>query len=150
MKRSIGIVTVVIILLVAGGGYWRWRMVKAPLATKVATAAVQRSSLAATVNAAGNITAHQLVDLSFAQSGVAKKINVKVGDRVTAGQLLAEADTADLNLQLRRRGGQSQSRAGQAGTDSESDDCPGHRQRPRQTDLGPGQLRQGGCRTQPG
>ncbi len=64
------------------------------------TATVQRGNLTATVNAAGNITPHQQVALNFGQAGTVAKVYVKVGDRVQAGQVLAELDTTDLQLQL--------------------------------------------------
>ena len=64
------------------------------------TATVQRGNLTATVNAAGNITAHQQVALNFGQAGTVQKVNVRAGDRVTAGQVLTQLDTSDLQLQL--------------------------------------------------
>jgi len=94
---AIGAAAVAIIV----GGYLRFRPNTAAAAASVPTATVQRSTLTATVNTAGNIQSHQSVDLTFGQSGVVRKIYVKVGDRVAAGDLLAELDTADLNLQLR-------------------------------------------------
>jgi HlyD family secretion protein len=64
------------------------------------TATVQRGNLTATVNAAGNISAHQQVALNFGQAGTVQKVNVRAGDRVKAGQVLTELDTSDLQLQL--------------------------------------------------
>ena len=58
-------------------------------------------TLSATINSAGNVAAHQVADLTFGQSGIVRKVNVKVGDRVKAGDVLAELDTATLSLQLR-------------------------------------------------
>ena len=102
MKKRVKYLTVIVILAaIAGGVFLRFRSNPAAAATHVATATVQRSSLSATVNTAGNIQSHQSVDLSFGQSGTVKKINVKVGDSVKIGDVLAELDTADLNLQLR-------------------------------------------------
>jgi HlyD family secretion protein len=68
--------------------------------TDLTTATVQRGSLVATVNAAGNITAHQQVGLNFGQIGTVEKVLVQVGDHVKQGQVLAELDTRDLALQL--------------------------------------------------
>jgi multidrug efflux pump subunit AcrA (membrane-fusion protein) len=102
MKKFAGLMLIVVIagLLASCAG------ANAPsAATKTAagtqnTATVQRGNLTATVNAAGNITAHQQVALNFGQSGTVQKVNVKVGDRVKAGQVLTELDTSDLQLQL--------------------------------------------------
>ncbi len=102
MKRGVKIVGIVALLaVVAGGGYLRLRTQPAAAASSAPTATVQRDTLTATISAAGNIQAHQAADLSFGQSGVVKKLNVKVGDQVKAGDVLAELDTTDLNLQLR-------------------------------------------------
>lgn len=102
MKKLVKITIIVVaIAAVSVGAYLRLRPGEAAAASNVSTATVQRGSLAATVNAAGNIQAHQAADLSFGQSGTVQKINVKLGDRVKAGDVLAELDTADLQLQLR-------------------------------------------------
>lgn len=100
-KRTKILIVVVVMIAAAGGVFLRFRPSQVAAATNVATATVQRGSLSATVNTAGNIQSHQSVDLTFGQSGTVKKLNVKVGDRVNAGDVLAELDTADLNLQLR-------------------------------------------------
>lgn len=102
MKKLLKIAAIgTAVIAIVGGGYLRLRPDTAAAAANVATATVQRSTLTATVNTAGNIQAHQSVDLAFGQSGVVKAVYVKVGDRVQAGDLLAELDTADLSLQLR-------------------------------------------------
>jgi len=101
-RKSVKIIVLLVVgVLVAGAVYLKLRPNQVAAATNVSTATVQRGSLTATVNSAGNIQTHQSADLSFGQSGAVKKINVKVGDRVKTGDVLAELDTADLNLQLR-------------------------------------------------
>lgn len=101
-QKTIRTILIVLALaIIASAAYLRLRPSQAAATTAVPTATVQRSTLTATVNTAGNIQSHQSVDLTFGQSGTVRKINVKVGDRVTAGDVLAELDTADLNLQLR-------------------------------------------------
>jgi len=64
------------------------------------TAPVQRSTLVATVNAAGNIQAQTRLNLNFQTAGLVSKVNVNVGDKVEAGQVLAELDTSELALQV--------------------------------------------------
>ena len=101
-RKSVKIIVLLVVgVLVAGAVYLKLRPNQVAAATNVSTATVQRGSLTATVNSAGNIQTHQSADLSFGQSGTVKKINVKVGDRVKTGDVLAELDTTDLNLQLR-------------------------------------------------
>ncbi len=102
MKKALtGAGIVVLVLAITAGVYLRTRAAGGPATSNAATATVQRGSLAASVNAAGNITAHQQADLSFGQSGQVRRVDVQVGDRVKAGQVLAELDTANLALQVR-------------------------------------------------
>jgi HlyD family secretion protein len=102
MKKFVRIIIIVAaITAVSVGAYLRLHPQDASAATNVATATVTRGTLTATVNTAGNIQAHQQADLSFGQSGTVKAINVEVGERVKAGDVLAELDTADLDLQQR-------------------------------------------------
>ena len=102
MKKLVKIVVIgVVAAVIVGAGYLRLRPNTAAAAANVATATVQRGSLSATVNTAGNVQSHRSVDLNFGQSGTVKTLNVAVGDRVQAAAVLAELDTADLTLQLR-------------------------------------------------
>jgi len=64
------------------------------------TATVRRGELTATINAAGVVTADSQVTLVFQTSGRIKEINVKVGDQVKAGQVLARLDAPDLELNV--------------------------------------------------
>jgi HlyD family secretion protein len=70
----------------------------AATAQQLQTATVTRGSLQATVSASGTIAAHAQVAVPFQNSGQIKTINVKVGDKVKAGQVLASLDTADLEV----------------------------------------------------
>ena len=78
-RKSVKIIVLLVVgVLVAGAVYLKLRPNQVAAATNVSTATVQRGSLTATVNSAGNIQAHQSADLSFGQSGTVKKVNVKV------------------------------------------------------------------------
>jgi HlyD family secretion protein len=102
MKKLVrSVIIVVAVAAVAVFGYLRFRTTQASASAPPMTATVQRGSMSATVAAAGNIEARQTADLSFGQSGTVEAINAAVGDSVRAGDLLAELDTADLELQLR-------------------------------------------------
>jgi len=63
------------------------------------TATVSRGTLAATVSAAGTIAAQAQVSVQFENSGQVKAVNVKVGDQVKAGQVMASLDTAELETE---------------------------------------------------
>ena len=66
------------------------------------TTTLARGTLQASVNASGNIQAEDESKLTFQSSGLVAKVNVKLGDAVTKGSMLAELDTADANLALRK------------------------------------------------
>ena len=53
------------------------------------TAAVERGNLTATIGATGSVRAVQSATLTWGTSGTVEEINVEVGDRVTADQVLA-------------------------------------------------------------
>lgn len=65
-----------------------------------ALARPQRSPISATVNASGAIQPQQVIDLTFASSGLISEVLVQVGDQVAAGQVLARLDTRDLELRV--------------------------------------------------
>jgi HlyD family secretion protein len=62
------------------------------------TATVQRGNLTATLSAAGTAAAQAQVTLAFQTSGQIKAINVKAGDQVKAGQVLAQLDSTALEM----------------------------------------------------
>jgi HlyD family secretion protein len=64
------------------------------------TATIQRGNLTATIAAAGTVAARSQVVLMFQASGQIKEIDVKVGDKVKAGQVLAKLDTTDLETSV--------------------------------------------------
>ena len=56
------------------------------------TAPVQRTSITSGVSAAGSLTAVTEQNIGFAKGGQLTAVNVKVGDHVTAGEVLATTD----------------------------------------------------------
>jgi RND family efflux transporter MFP subunit len=103
MKRN-WIVGAIVLVLIAMGALLFIQQRGATTAASTArpqTARVERGSLVATVQAAGNVSAVTTASLGFLQSGRVAQVNVQVGDRVKAGQLLMQLDTTDLLLSLR-------------------------------------------------
>lgn len=91
------------ILLLAGGGVVWWLTIhNATPAQSYVTAPVQRTDLAETVAATGPIVAPSAVPLNLKNSGKLAEIDVKVGDAVQAGQVLAKLEPTDLENQLRQ------------------------------------------------
>jgi len=87
---------IVLIVILGVGGFLFYQQFSAASARAAATnrsvGTVTRGNLTATVTVAGNISAPQQTNLSFQLSGVPiTKINVKVGDQVKSGDVLAQA-----------------------------------------------------------
>ncbi|HEX9075141.1 MAG TPA: efflux RND transporter periplasmic adaptor subunit [Anaerolineae bacterium] len=104
MKRNwliIGIVVVIVVAIVAVLGWQRFTASAATTSTRAQTAAVQRGSLVATVNAAGNVSAPGVAAIAFQTTGRVGKVAVQVGDKVKKDQLLMQLDTTDLQLALK-------------------------------------------------
>jgi RND family efflux transporter MFP subunit len=69
---------------------------------RVATA--QRGNLAHTLSLAGQFQPYQVVDVHPKVTGFMKKINVDIGDKVHAGEVLAILEVPELNAQLKGAG----------------------------------------------
>jgi HlyD family secretion protein len=65
------------------------------------TAQVTRGPVTATVTSSGNTEESLTTDVNFETDGTVTAINVKAGDRVEVGQLLATIDPASANFDLR-------------------------------------------------
>ena len=103
MKRKVILIggVVVIVLIIAGVFGFQRMTASAATTTRTQTATVTRGSLAATVNASGNVSAPSSAAMAFTSSGRVAKVAVKVGDQVKKGQLLMQLDTTDLQLSLK-------------------------------------------------
>src|SRR5262245_7022649 len=87
-----------ILLLIAGALFW-WLQSRLAPATTATTATVSQGDLTIAVTGSGSVAAARSVDLPFQQDGTVTSVNVKVGDQVKAGQVLAQLDDSDLQLQ---------------------------------------------------
>lgn len=87
------------LVLVGVGTYYWLRIANAPSLTSVT---VQRSSITQEVPATGNVSAPTAIDLQFLTGGKLALMNVKIGDKVSAGTLLARLDTSVLNSQIKQ------------------------------------------------
>lgn len=68
--------------------------------TKYTIAQVARGEILQTVSATGTVEAAKKLDLNFVNSGKVQKIDVKVGDHVEEGTIIAKLDTSQLESQL--------------------------------------------------
>src|SRR2546423_7125286 len=81
-------------------GYATYVRLTAKPPAVVQTVAVTRGAINAGVNGTGTVTAENRSSLSFRGSGRVASVDVKLGDYVEAGQVLARLDAADLQAQL--------------------------------------------------
>src|SRR5579871_5899083 len=82
------------ILVVALGasavGVYRYRQATAAANVSYTTAKVARGTITDAITGTGPISAANAVPLNFKSSGKVAEIDVNVGDKVTAGQVLAK------------------------------------------------------------
>ncbi len=101
------------IIIVLGAYFW----LKPKKTATYTTMAAARGPLTQTVSETGTITPLHEIDLNFQNSGTLAKLDVKVGDKVKAGQVLAELNYSGLAIQREQAAAQvavSQAGAGQA------------------------------------
>lgn len=100
-RRALFILTAVVAVVAAIGGYYYWKLRQDALAAQQSQGrqvAVRRGTLIATVSASGSIAPEAQVILNFQTPGTVDKVNVIVGQEVKAGEVLAQLDTAELVL----------------------------------------------------
>src|SRR5947199_4289235 len=66
------------------------------------TAKVTRGTIRTTIGASGVVAAAQDLTLSFPSGSTVKTVNVSVGQRVQANDILGTSDTTNLQLQLQQ------------------------------------------------
>ena len=94
-------INLVLLLAVVGAGYWGYSVLHpkaAPVSTQTAT--VTRGDVTSTVSATGKVISPSDVGLAPLVAGTLQKLNVKVGDHVMAGDILAQIDTTNLTTAL--------------------------------------------------
>ncbi len=95
LKNNKKIVIPLAILAMAAVAYFAWRG-GGNSQTQFQTAEVQKGRLVATVGATGTVRARQSAVLAWQTSGSVEKVNVSVGDRVTAETVLASLAPASV------------------------------------------------------
>lgn len=80
----------IIILLILSGGAWYLISKNTTEKTVYQTATIEKGTLVSSISASGNVLTTNILSISTESSGVVKKVYVKDGDKVYAGQKLAE------------------------------------------------------------
>ena len=89
------------VVILGVGGFFLIRHLNAPApAAAPQTAVVTRGLINSTVSATGSVVAPDNASLGFRAPGRVAEVDVKPGDRVQAGQVLAKLDTTDVALQV--------------------------------------------------
>lgn len=101
LTRRKVIVGLVVLLLLAAGGAWRFWFRAAPGVT-VTVEAVQERDLEAIVSASGKIQPKRSVDISADTVGRVTELVVNEGDRVRTGQFLLQVDPRNLRSAVER------------------------------------------------
>jgi multidrug efflux pump subunit AcrA (membrane-fusion protein) len=89
-----------LVLAGAGVAYATVGPASTATATTLRTSAVQKGTVIASVSASGNLALAATSTLAFGAAGKVTEIDVKVGQQVTSGQVLAKIDPTQANLQL--------------------------------------------------
>ncbi len=130
--RRYWLILAVIVLAAAGGTYAYYRNETVAAAQEAAeevvqTATARRGEIVVSATGSGTVIAAQEISLNFATSGVLTELLVKVGDQVTAGDVLARVDDNDaqqalVNAQLQLTSAAMQTDASQTQTGISYDD----------------------------
>ncbi|MDF9406969.1 efflux RND transporter periplasmic adaptor subunit [Pelotomaculum isophthalicicum JI] len=99
LKRKKLLFGIILIVIAALAGYFIVKSHK-NVSGNYLTDTVKKGTVTTTISASGTIEPVSTVSLSFKNSEIIKDIYVKVGDHVTAGQLLAEQYTDNLDASV--------------------------------------------------
>ncbi len=100
--HSCSVLPALVLAIVLAGCSSQAQEATLPDATPVKTATVQQSTSADLVHTVGTVKPASTVDLSFKIGGPIGRILVDVGDRVNAGDILAELQTAEIDAAVRQ------------------------------------------------
>jgi multidrug efflux pump subunit AcrA (membrane-fusion protein) len=104
-KRTRWVLTAIALALISAGGYAYYTLIYIPAQTTTAataalqTATVRQGNLIIYASGNGTLVATNQASFSFGTSGQITKVNVKAGDLVNAGDVLAELDNSTQQIQ---------------------------------------------------
>jgi multidrug efflux pump subunit AcrA (membrane-fusion protein) len=99
-KPYVVLPALVVLAVVVGLGMGALGGAATPSSSTAQVATVTRGPMTQTVSAQGTVAAAQTDNLSFGSSGTVTAVDVKAGDAVHAGQVLATIDSAQLQANL--------------------------------------------------
>lgn len=102
LKPSKKKIILLIVLLAVFFGIYQYIQAQNSSKEQIETVQVKRETIKETVSASGTMTGKNTANLRFLSAGKLAYINVKAGDKVTKGQLIAGLDTVELNINLQK------------------------------------------------
>jgi RND family efflux transporter MFP subunit len=102
-KKILIIGTILLILALAAGLYYYFKVYlpsQVEPAPTINTTKVRKGDISITASGVGNILPKEKVSVGFQVSGILESLPFKVGDEVSAGDVLASLDDGDLQLKL--------------------------------------------------
>ena len=98
-KARIWTINVVILTIIGVAGFWGYKTLHpSPTPIILTTVSVTRGDVQSTVSASGKVVSPGDIGLAPLVSGTLKTLNVVVGQKVNAGEVLATLDTTNLKL----------------------------------------------------
>lgn len=98
IKKFKKVILVVIIIIIFSLGFYFYRHKKSQV--EYITTKVIRGNLEQTVTATGRVESPSEVDLKFEIPGKLKEVKVKVGQSVKTGEILAELESSDIEIEV--------------------------------------------------
>ncbi len=102
MKKVAVAIIVVLVLVLGGFGYYSQYYVPAQAAPEPSfnTSKVRNGDISITASGVGSVLPKEKISVGFQVGGVLAELNVKIGDQVENGQVLARLDDTDAQLKL--------------------------------------------------
>lgn len=91
----------VLVVLVVFGIYWFFlKPEPEPVEEAIQTTKVRTGDITISVSGVGSVLPEESISIGFQQGGVITQVEVKLGDSVTKGQILAELDASDAKMKV--------------------------------------------------
>ncbi|MDY7083717.1 MAG: efflux RND transporter periplasmic adaptor subunit [Actinomycetota bacterium] len=105
LRRPVAAVNTLLVVALAAGGFWAYQSLVGTDATPAAnastrTVAVRQGTVTKTVTADGTVESASTATASFVTGGTVTVINVRVGQKIAKGQVLAKVDPDDAQRSL--------------------------------------------------
>jgi HlyD family secretion protein len=103
-KKAFWITSIIVLLLLAGGGYAYYRTVYLPgqetAEPTITTAQVSQGDMVVSVSGSGTLVPASEIDLGFQSEGYLDQVLVEVGDHVQENDVLARMQTGELEMDV--------------------------------------------------